>query len=450
VKKPGPAEKQPETAKEPGPEKKAEPKEEPEPPPVPAKSSVDEKPASPPKELTPEEKDRALRREQLDVALGLAKAFPESDDALYLVGLIYNEQGNSVEAVTYWERAVALDPTRADVYEHLGHAALLKQDNEKAAGYFLRAITLNPSLDDAYVNLARAYIGQGEMREAVSIIEKRKSTTPLAYRTLGQAYQHLRKDEKAKENYEAALKLKPDFAEAYYGLAAVCRRLGESEKAEEYLAKFNELKAEAQRTGRRVRSIWDPLAITRRNVAKTHTDAGRVFRARGSSVRAEKLWLRAAELDPKNVACRLYLGELYVRTGKDRQALAMYEEAIAIQPKDPFSYLNAGNLYVRLKRFKEAERALKKVVQLAPHRSEGYFSLARLYVIMGRNVDQAVVHAETAVELAPRAPNYAILSQACAKNGNHEGALRAIARAVELAPNDKRYRDMQEKLQKGE
>ena len=46
----------------------------------------------------PAEQERALRSEQLKTVEQLVAAFPQSDDAVYLLGLVYNEQGDTAAA----------------------------------------------------------------------------------------------------------------------------------------------------------------------------------------------------------------------------------------------------------------------------------------------------------------------------------------------------------------
>ena len=53
--------------------------------------------------LTPEEKDRLLRQEQLDLAQLLADAFPHDGDARFLLAMAHQEQGDSVSAVQHLE-----------------------------------------------------------------------------------------------------------------------------------------------------------------------------------------------------------------------------------------------------------------------------------------------------------------------------------------------------------
>jgi len=371
--------------------------------PTPVKKTAQEPLAAKPERKRPsdEEEDRKLREEQLSAALEMARDFPDSDNAMYLAGLVHNEQGDSSRAVEYWERAAALDSRRADVYNSLGYAALLKEENEKAAKYFRKAIRCDPSLTEARVRLAQALLSDGGIEEAAGVLEKIERKSAQAHRLLGQAYQHLRKFERAKREYLAALKLNPGFAEALYGLAVTCARLGERDEAVRYRKLFNELKSEYQKIGRRKRSIWNPLAITRVSVAHTHTDVGRVYFSQGKPGRAVELWKRAADLDPSNTRCRALLAGLYLRQGHVAEALSLYEELTRIKPREALFFLYCGNLYARRKRFKEAEGAFKKVTELEPGRPEGYFALAKLYLETGGDRGAALRAIKTAVRLDP-------------------------------------------------
>src|SRR5687768_8879935 len=66
-----------------------------------------------PTELPPAEQERALRTEQLRTVEELVAAFPQSDDAVYLLGLVHNDQGDTATAMKFWQRSLELDPSRA-------------------------------------------------------------------------------------------------------------------------------------------------------------------------------------------------------------------------------------------------------------------------------------------------------------------------------------------------
>jgi protein O-GlcNAc transferase len=388
---------------------------------------------------TPAEQERALRAEQLRTAEELVAAFPESDDAVYLLGLVHNEQGNTEAAIKYWKRSLELDASRADANDSLGHALLLRDEYEKAEEYFRKALAIDPTLATANARLASALIHQGKMAEAASILEKARSLNADGHRLLGEAYQNLGEFEKAKASYTKAIALNAELTEAYYGLSKVLNRLGEREQANKYFETFSVLRERAEERGRDVRANYDTMAIMKKSVAQTHTDVGRVYLIKGRPQDAERLWRKASELDPENTLCRLQLAVLYQQTGRPRDALKHYEEVAAVDPNDALVQLNIGRVCVKLNEIERAEQAFTKAVSLAPDKAEAHSSLAEFYLQTRRNLAEAVARAETAVKLAPEAKYYALLGQAYAMSNDRAGALAAFNRAIELKPDNPQY-----------
>jgi tetratricopeptide (TPR) repeat protein len=392
-----------------------------------------------PAPLSPQEQERALRAEQLQAAQTLAAAFPGNDDAVYLLGLVHNDQGDSATAIKFWERALELDASRADANDSLGHALLLRDDYEKAEAYFRRALELDPTLPTANFRLATTLVHQGKVREAAAILERASSLSAEGHRLLGEAYQHLREFDKAKASFEKALQLKPDFAEAHYGLSRVLGPLGETEKSREQFEKFSALKAQANEAARRLRSNFDTLGNTRRSVPQSFTDVGRVYMTQRRAREAEEFWLKAVALDPTNTLCRLQLAVLYQQTAKHSESLRFYEEVARIDPNDGLVHLNMGRVALKLDRLDRAEQAFREVIRLEPARPEGHSALAQLYLQTNKDAVEAVRLAETAVRLEPEAKYFALLGQARAGAGDRRGALAAIDRAIELQPGNGQY-----------
>src|SRR5688572_25373105 len=173
------------------------------------------------------DQERTLRAEQLQAAETLAAQFSDNDDAIYLLGLVHNEQGDSAAAMKHWERSLQLDASRADANDSLCYAFLLRDEYEKAEGYFRKALALDPNLATANFRLANTLVHQGKMREAAAILERATSLSAEGHRLLGEAYQHLKEYPKAKASYESALTANTNLAEAYYGLSRVLAQLGE-------------------------------------------------------------------------------------------------------------------------------------------------------------------------------------------------------------------------------
>lgn len=395
---------------------------------------------------TAAEQEQALRTEQLAAVEKLVSTFPESDDAMYLMGLARKEQGDTTGAMQSWERALSMDPTRADANDDLGYALLLRDEYQKAEEYFRKALAIDPALDSANSRLATVLVHQGKMQEAVAILEKARSLSGEGHRLLGEAYRYLGKFGAAKESYEQAVKLQPHSSEAHYGLSKVCAQLGEAANAAKHFEEFQALRTKADEAGRRLRDNYDTMAITRKSVAQTHTDVGRVYTMGKRTREAEELWLRAAALDRENTICRLQLAVLYQQTDKGNDALKYYEEIAAIDPADALVHLNIGRVCLKLNRMEQAEAAFKEVIKLAPDRPDGFGALAEIYLQTRRNLPEAIHLAETAVRLAPEAQYYALLGQAYAMNNDRAGALAAFNRAIELKPDNPQYQRLRDML----
>lgn len=394
-----------------------------------------------------EQQDRALRDEQLVAARELYAAYPASFDAAYVAGFVSNEQGDSASAIRYWEEALGREPQRGSPYDRagacysLGYAYLLRENYEKAIPMLRQSIQLDPRREESHYRLAHALFLQGNLEECLRVLDHAKIDTPLAHRLRGQANQQLGNLQEAKRSYQAAVRLDPRMAEAYYGLATTCARLGETAQAEEARRAFDSLKSEGQAMGRQARTDFDPFAITRRSLAQTHTEIARVYLANGQTREAERLLLRAAEMEGENTASRFQLVMLYQQAQRNQEALDVAKQMVKAQPRNPFHHLAVGNLHLRLRQADEAEAAFKKVMELAPGRPEGFFALAQLYLQANSNRAEALQLATRAVALAPTAVNHYVLSQACAMNGDLTAALAAINKACDLDARNPQYQE---------
>lgn len=199
--------------------------------------------------------------------------------------------------------------------------------------------------------------------------------------------------------------------------------------------------------GRQARTDFDPVAIARASLAQTHTELGRVYLAHRQPQAAEKLFLRAAEVDTNNTGCRFQLVMLYQQAQRNAEALRLCQEMVRAEPRNAFHYLSLGNLHSRLKQAAEAEGAFKQVIALAPTRAEGYFALAQMYLQSNTQPAEALRLAERAVGLSASPVNYYILSQARARNGDLPAAREAIEQACRLDPRNTQYQEWRSTLQ---
>ena len=140
---------------------------------------------------------------------------------------------------------------------------------------------------------------------------------------------------------------------------------------------FRDLEQAKQTKGREIRQDYDPLLVTRRSVAHTHTDLARVYQRLGDAAEAERLFRRAAEVSSDDLASRLQLAEFYQRTGRLDDAAQVYQQLVRIQPREAVHWFHLGNVYVLLKESEQAEKAYRKTIELEPDRADGYRALAQ-------------------------------------------------------------------------
>lgn len=406
--------------------------------------------SDPPPNAQPQEAAQHYKAEGLAVAKRLMRDFPGKADPILLMGQVHYGHGNTEEAISYWEKGLKLDPKRADAYDGMGWIALRKGDFATAVSHWQKALELDPRMPGVHNSLARALMGLQKVEEAVEALQKDIHISPrssMGHFLLGEAYFQLEKYDRAKEAYENAIALDPACTNAYYNLARSLMKLNESSRAKECMKKFQELKAEDMKVLKDRNTAFDDMVAVRGLLAKTHADAGQIYRNCGKPRVAESHWKRAAALEPKSISPREHLASLYQSTGKLDDAIRMHEELADLDPQNAVRHLVLASSYSRVNRYSEAETALRRAMELDPQRSWAYRDLAQLYLRAKKDFHQARLLAEKAVELEPSAPNYNILGWALFENNDVEGSLQAIRRAIELDPQNaeyqRRYRHVQ-------
>jgi tetratricopeptide (TPR) repeat protein len=117
-----------------------------------------------------------------------------------------------------------------------------------------------------------------------------------------------------------------------------------------------------------------------------------------------------------------------------RMALPALEAALRRDEADLPAWEAKGNALWEQGRLAEALEAFETVLRAAPHREHALLQATRL-ALLRRRLDQARVHAERLVALAPwRWRHHHLLGQVHAQEGNWAAALEGCGKALELNP----------------
>ena len=392
-----------------------------------------------------------LEKEQLDVAEKLLKRFPNDLGAILLMAGVHCGQGNSVEAMKYWQQALRRAPRDPNIYYQMANYTMRRGKIQEAVPLWRKVLQLAPKTPRIHGKLASVLMEQGHIHEAIAELEKEIEISPqsnFGHYLLGRAYLQLKEYEKAKDNYEKALKIKPKSINSRFGLATTYARLGEKEKSQEILQKLKNRDTELSEAVRSEQQ-WatDVHDSTRQGMASTLAGAGRIWSQHGYAWQAEKHWRRAAKVAPKDTACRLALLSFYEQNGRAAEALSICEQLIEIAPQNPNFYLKQGILYTHIERFDEASSSFQSLIERWPKQAAGYRLLAELYVVRDHKLPEAKTLAAKAVQLEPTAINYFVLGRACKKNDDQADAIKALSEAVRLDPESATYQKQLKRIQ---
>jgi tetratricopeptide (TPR) repeat protein len=149
---------------------------------------------------------------------------PHDSEALYNLGNALMKLGDLDAAVASYRRALGLTPARADIWNNLGFALSARKQYDEAIAGFEAALKLNPEYADAHNNLATVLFIQKRFDEAVRHYREAvrvEPSNPQIHCNLGDALVKQGRPAEAVQSYQEALRLKPDNARVKAKLQAL-------------------------------------------------------------------------------------------------------------------------------------------------------------------------------------------------------------------------------------
>ena len=148
--------------------------------------------------------------------------------------LIYRRLGNALfaqhdatRALDAYKRGIQLDGRDYQLHLDLGLAYAALRDYANATKTLLRALEVKPDDPLAFANLGVLYLLQGNFPAATASLRRAQllqSSDPILNYNLGLSLMFEQSTDQAREQFERALQLRPDFAEAAYQLALLADR----------------------------------------------------------------------------------------------------------------------------------------------------------------------------------------------------------------------------------
>jgi tetratricopeptide (TPR) repeat protein len=151
-------------------------------------------------------------------------------------------------------------------------------------------------------------------------------------------------NEKAIDAYQQAVKLNPDFAEAYFKLGMA----------------YSQLEIEQRDAG--VLTEEEPTPVKtkkgKKEAAPKLSDADKAFE------NAVKAYKKILDKDPKDDVAHFNLGRAHNKLNQDTDAQKALKEAVKLKPDDGLYQTEFGEILIKLAQYEEAVAALKKAVEI--------------------------------------------------------------------------------------
>lgn len=393
--------------------------------------------------------ERAL--ELLDKAIESA---PERGESYFPKGLILLNQKRIPEAEQAVKKGLQYTADSPIGHYYLGRISLEAGNVEQALSNFDRAIAVNPAFEPAYLAQASIYESRQEKDKAITVLKKyldqvnprnrdiRQHLVQLYIATKDYAGGLAELEKMLEENpgdLDAQLRMaliygeKKEFAKAISRLTDILKSKPAELKVRDYLGYLYE---ETKDFPKAMETYRYNLHLDPR-FSDSHMHLGVLLYRLKQFPEAVTHLDEAVRLMPKQPEPHIVLGLAHLQSDQFEKASQAFEEGIKHHPKNADLHFNLGTAYDKLNRFDEVERAMETALSLDPHHADALNYLGYSYAERGIKIEQAVSLTKQAVALKPENGYYVdSLAWAFYKSGMLAEALTEIKKAVSLVGDD--------------
>lgn len=334
-----------------------------------------------------------LQQGQIPQALAsyqqMVKTYPEIPIARYALAQAYLANNQTNQAEDSLNQALNMDPDYADAILLRAETRIMHGDTAPAIVSLRQLIEQQPNVIQARVLLADAYCAQGSFNSALQIYRDLATSylnSPQVPALLGKLYLQQHQKTEARDAFEKALRLQPDYLPAIEELV----NLDLSEK--QYTAALHRVQQ---------------LVVKNPNQAALQILLGSTFAAQGKANDAETALSKAIRLQPGSQAAYLMLARLYILNQQNQKALDDLQTALDKDPNDIAALMLMGIVYDSESDYGNARNAYEELLALAPANATALNNLACDYADHLDQLDKAYPLARQARDVAPKDPSIA-------------------------------------------
>jgi len=314
----------------------------------------------------------------------------EAEQDFYEQALLFYQQGEQGKALSVVKTALKIKPEHLPSRILYGDILLRFGEFAAAETQFKRALKFNADTALVLPKLAQTLLIQNEFSELVDTVFATSSSNDVNFAISmyrGQAFQKLRRLERALEEFNHALTLRPNSVSGILAKASIARRKGERQ---EYLALLSEVER---------RSPSNPTLLFFK---------GEMARKAGDTSKALDCYDKILIAHPNYKDVQRSRAALLLETGQVEQALAAIMELLDEAPSDPFTRMLQAVAMSQSASAGESRQILNDVVDsLSVIDKDLYQAFAPIHFINGaahfllKEYEQAERHLKKALDIDP-------------------------------------------------
>jgi tetratricopeptide (TPR) repeat protein len=292
------------------------------------------------------------------------RAQPKNHDALHLLGLIVAAQGDTERGMRLVRQAIGFFPRFPGALRSLAGLLLGCRRPAEALTYYDKAITLQPNCAETFNDRGNALHSLMRDEEALVSYDRAialKPTFAQAFNNRGVALQSLKRDEEAVVNFEQALALKPDDPSVLNNLAAVLRGLERFDEAAGCVERSLRLDPNNPRT-------YTCLAMVR--FKQKRLDEAEMAALRGLASPGDDALVRLEALHT--------LGLVRFDQQRSEEAFEFFTRALTLKPDCADACHNIANIHKEAGRLREAREGFVRAIEADPREGMYYLNLSEV------------------------------------------------------------------------
>ena len=196
---------------------------------------------------------------------------------------------------------------------------------------------------------------------------------------LGMQLQEADQMQEAIRQYEQALRLYPDFADAHINLGDAMLQSGRIQEAIGHYEQALRLKPD---------------------FPKGHNDFGTALVQLGRLQEAIEHYEQALRIKPDFADAHYNLGDALIQAGKVQEAISHWEQALRIKPDLAEAHNSLGNALIQAGKVQEAIEHYEQALRIKPGYADAHYNLGNALIQAGK-VQEAIQHYEQALRIRP-------------------------------------------------